>query len=81
MSEGIPIVAKIIIGAVIAGVLLIIILVPMSFSSLEYYQVSTEVLSSSSSSSSQNYRAGRRLSKRANLFTRPNIYQTLFNQL
>ena len=80
MSEGIPIVAKIIIGAVIAGVLLIIILVPMSFSSLEYYQVSTEV-PTSSSSSSQNYRAGRRLSKRANLFTRPNIYQTLFDQL
>ena len=40
MPDEIPIVAKIIIGAVLAGVLLVVILVPMSFSALEYYEVS-----------------------------------------
>ena len=35
-----PVVAKIIIGGVLFVVLLVVILVPMSFSALEYHQVS-----------------------------------------
>ena len=40
MGEGVPVAAKIVIAVVVVAVGLIVILVPMSFSALEYYEVS-----------------------------------------
>ena len=39
MGEGVPVAAKIVIAVVVVAVGLIVILVPMSFSALEYYEV------------------------------------------
>ena len=44
MGEGIPVAAKIVIGVVVVAVGLIVILVPMSFSALEYYEVGVALI-------------------------------------